>query len=122
MKRFFGRIFIGCGLAALLLLPAGCKRGVQADLQLEKPFFNYEGPKAMFYVSVKNTGTRTYKSVYLVADLFQDEQKVTRVISGANLPGQSTLAPGQSASISGEFEDGGLKPNRTEIVRLYGNE
>lgn len=116
------RIFaIFCALLMLGLSLGGCGRGKQSDLVLENFQFNYEGPKAKMYGTIRNTGSQTYKSVFLVADLYQGDEKVTQIRTNANLPGQITLAPGQTASCDTEFEDGGFKPNRVEIVRLYGS-
>ena len=104
-----------------VLTLSGCGRGKQSDLELESFRFNYEGQKAVMYGTIRNTGSQTYKSVFLVADLYQGDEKATQIKTNANLSGQMTLAPGQTASCDAPFEDGGFKPNRVEVVRLYGS-
>ena len=81
-----------------------------------------ERGKALFSGSVKNTGTRTYNAVYIVVDAFEGDQLALRVSTSADLFSGRKLEAGATTSFSKEFEDGGAKPNRYEIVRLYGVE
>ncbi|RYG58707.1 hypothetical protein EON80_26655 [bacterium] len=108
-------------LAPLLL--AGCGGKIQSDLQLENAKFSVnEGGKAQFGGTVKNTGNTTYKSVFIVVDGYEGDEKVTTVSTSADLFSGRVLQPGGTTSFSKEFEDGGSKPNRYELVRLYGTQ
>jgi hypothetical protein len=106
---------------ALPLLVAGCGGKIQSDLQLENARFSVnEGGKAQFGGTVKNTGNHTYKSVFIVVDGYEGDEHAVRVSTSADLFSGNVLAPGGSTGFSKEFEDGGAKPNRYEVVRLYG--
>ena len=107
--------------AALLLGLGGCGGKVQSDLQLENARFSVnEGGKAMFSGSVKNRGSQTYKGVFIAVDGYEKDENVISISTSADLFGDKTLGPGQSTSFSKTFEDGGVKPDRYEVVRLYG--
>lgn len=113
--------------AALILLVtaliSGCGGKVQSDLELQNAKFSVsEGGKAQFTGSVKNTGNRTYKTVTIVVDGFEGDERAVQVSTTADLFGGRKLEPGQSTSFSKNFEDGGSKPNRYEVVRLYGTQ
>lgn len=108
---------------ALLLLPiiGGCRSKIQSDLQLENARFSVdERAKAIFSGSVKNTGSQTYESVFIVVDAYENDRKEFTIETAADLLQGKKLGPGQSTSFSKEFEDGGVKPDRYEVVRLYG--
>lgn len=110
-------------LLALLLLPiiGGCGGKIQSDLQLENARFSTdERAKAIFSGSVKNTGNQTYESVFIVVDAYEKDQKELTIETSADLMQGKKLGPGESTSFSKEFEDGGVKPDRYEVVRLYG--
>ncbi len=114
MKRFL--------LFTLLLLPiiGGCGSKIQSDLQLENARFSTdERAKAIFSGSVKNTGNQTYETVFIVVDAYEKDQKELTIETSADLRDKK-LGPGDTTSFSKEFEDGGVKPDRYEIVRLYG--
>ena len=108
-------------LSAALLGVSGCGGKIQSDLQLENARFSVnEGGKAQFTGSVKNVGSSTYKSVTIVVDGYEGDEYAVRITTTADLFGGRSLGPGESTSFSKKFEDGGLKPNRYEVVRLYG--
>lgn len=110
------------GLLAPLLL-AGCGPKIQSDLELQNAKFSVnEGGKALFSGSVKNTGNHTYNSVFIVVDGYEGDEYAVRVSTSADLFAGRKLGPGETTSFSKEFEDGGAKPNRYELVRLYGTE
>lgn len=104
-----------------VLVVAGCGRRVYSDLRLTDGEFSIdERDKAVFRGSIENTGSTTYNSVFLVIDAYEGEEYVTRLEMGANLGIGQKLGPGQTTSVSKNFEDGGTRPNRFEIVRFYG--
>ena len=109
------------GLATVLLLSlSGCGGKVQSDLQLENASFSVnEGGKAQFSGSVKNVGNQTYSGVFIAVDGY-DKDDVISVSTSADLFNGKKLGPGESTSFSKTFEDGGVKPDRYELVRLYG--
>ena len=113
MKRFL--------LFALLLLAiGGCRGKIQSDLQIENARFSVdERAKAIFSGSVKNTGDQTYESVFIVVDAYENDRKELTLSTSADLRDKK-LGPGETTSFSKDFEDGGVKPDRYEIVRLYG--
>ena len=111
--------FLFCAL--LLLAIGGCRSKIQSDLQLENARFSVdERAKAMFSGSVVNTGKNTYESVFIVVDAYEKDVKELTIETSADLLQGRKLGPGESTSFSKEFEDGGVKPDRYEIVRLYG--
>ena len=119
MLKLALRLAITGGLSLLLL--AGCGAKIQSDLQLENARFSVnEGGKAMFSGSVKNTGSQTYKGVFIAVDGYEKDENVISISTSADLFQDKTLGPGQSTSFSKTFEDGGVKPDRYEVVRLYG--
>lgn len=106
--------------ALLLLAICGCGGKIQSDLQLENARFSIdERGKALFSGSVKNTGDANYESVFIVVDAYENDRKELTIETSADLRDKK-LGPGQSTSFSKEFEDGGVKPDRYEVVRLYG--
>lgn len=110
------------GLFVPLLL-AGCGSKIQSDLELQNAKFGTnENGKAIFSGSVKNTGNRTYKSVFIVVDGYEKDNRELQVSTSADLFGGRVLGPGESTSFSKEFEDGGSKPDRYELIRLYGTQ
>ncbi len=114
MKRF---------LLFALLLPiiGGCSSKIQSDLELQNARFSVdERAKAIFSGSVKNTGDQTYESVFIVVDAYQNNSKEFTISTSADLTQGKKLGPGETTSFSKEFEDGGVKPDRYEVVRLYG--
>lgn len=114
-------IFKLCALGVALLAATGCGSKIQSDLQLENARFSVnEGGKAQFSGSVKNTGNQTYKSVFIVVDGYEKDQKEVTVSTSADLFNGRNLGPNESTSFSKTFEDGGAKPDRYEVVRLYG--
>ena len=110
------------GLATILLLSlSGCGGKVQSDLQVENARFSVnEGGKAMFSGSVKNVGQKTYNSIFIAVDGYEKDENVISVSTSADLFNGRKLGPGESTSFSKTFEDGGIKPDRYEITRLYG--
>ena len=105
----------------LLLGVGGCGNKIQSDLQLENARFSVnEGGKAQFSGSVKNTGQQTYKAVFIVVDGYENDNKEVSVATSADLFNGKRLGPGEKTSFSKTFEDGGSKPDRYEVVRLYG--
>ena len=113
---------IGVLLSVVTLLAlGGCGGKIQSDLQLQNARFSVnEGGKAQFSGSVTNTGTQTYKSVFIAVDGYEKDENVVSISTSADLFNGKTLGPGQSTSFSKTFEDGGAKPDRYEVVRLYG--
>lgn len=110
------------GLLASLLM-AGCGSKIQSDLQLQgAKFSTTEGGKGLFSGSVKNTGNRTYKSVFIVVAGYEKDNYELQVSTTADLFAGRVLGPGATTSFSKEFEDGGSKPDRYEVVRLYGTQ
>jgi hypothetical protein len=115
-------VLTALGLLAPLLLP-GCGAKIQSDLQLENAKFSIsEGGKAQFTGVVKNTGQNTYNSVFIVVDGYEGDEYAVRVSTSADLFSGRKLGPGESTGFSKDFEDGGSKPNRYELVRLYGTQ
>lgn len=111
---------LGLGLILLIML-TGCRKGIQSDLKIVNANFGSEGGgKNRFYGTVENTGSKTYKSVFIVVDLYENEDYIKQLETSANLFGQNTLTPGRSVTFEKNFDDGGFKPNRYELVRLYG--
>ncbi len=107
--------------ALLLLTIGGCGNKIQGDLQLENASFSVdERGKARFSGSVKNTGEQIYESVFIVVDAYENDRKELTLETSADLLQGKKLGPGESTSFSKEFEDGGVKPDRYEVVRLYG--
>ena len=111
-----------CLLFALLLPGiSGCSGKIQSDLQIENASFSVdERAKAKFAGTVKNTGNQTYDAVFIVVDAYAKDSKEFTLSTSADLMSGKKLGPGESTSFSKEFEDGGVKPDRYEIVRLYG--
>jgi hypothetical protein len=110
------------GLALPLIL-ASCGPKIQSDLELQNAKFSVsEGGKAQFTGVVKNIGTTTYNSVFIVVDGYEGNEYAVRVSTSADLFSGRKLEPGQSTSFSKDFEDGGAKPNRYVLVRLYGTQ
>lgn len=107
--------------ALLLFAIGGCRSKIQSDLQLENARFSVdERAKAVFAGSVKNIGNQTYESVFIVVDAYEKDRKELTIETSADLLQGRKLGPGESTSFSKEFEDGGVKPDRYEVVRLYG--
>ena len=105
------------------LLFAGCGGKIQSDLELQNARFSVsEAGKAQFTGTVKNTGDRTYKAVTIVVDGYENDQNVVQISTTADLFSGRRLEPGATTSFSKNFEDGGSKPDRYEVVRLYGIE
>ncbi len=105
----------------LLLGLSGCGGKIQSDLQIENARFSVdERGKALFSGSVKNTGKETYESVFIVVDAYENDRKELTIETSADLLNGRKLGPGETTSFSKEFEDGGVKPDRHEVVRLYG--
>lgn len=114
-------VFKFSALALALLTASGCGSKIQGDLQLENARFSVnEGGKAQFSGSVKNTGNQTYKAVFIAVDGYENDKKEVTISTSADLFNGNKLGPGQSTSFSKTFEDGGVKPDRYEVVRLYG--
>ena len=110
------------GLLAPLLL-AGCGPKIQSDLELQNARFSVsEAGKAMFSGTVKNTGSYTYNSVFIVVDGYEGNEYAVRVSTSADLFAGRKLGPGETTGFSKEYEDGGRKPDRYELVRLYGTQ
>ena len=105
----------------LLALVGGCGSKIQDDLQIENARFTVdERGKAKFSGSVRNTGEQTYESVFIVVDAYEKDVNELRIETSADLFAGKKLGPGETTSFSKEFEDGGVKPDRHEVVRLYG--
>jgi hypothetical protein len=116
----FASLLLGLSLFCVLAI-AGCGRGIQSDLRIKEGHFNFDsGAKAKFVGTVENTGQNTYSGVFIVLDMYEGDQYAGRLKTTANLPGSVKLEPGKSTSFDKEFEDGGYRPNRYEVVRLYG--
>ena len=107
--------------ALLLLFVGGCRNKIYSDLKLENARFSVdERGKALFSGSVKNTGEATYEAVFIVVDAYEKDVNELRIETSADLLQGKKLGPGESTSFSKDFEDGGVKPDRYEVVRLYG--
>lgn len=99
----------------------GCRSKIQSDLVIENARFTVsEGGKSQFVGSVKNTGQNTYNSVFIVVDGYEGDTKAIRISTSADLFSGRKLGPGESTSFSKDYEDGGYKPTRYEVIRLYG--
>ena len=108
-------------LVLLLPLIGGCGSKIQSDLKIEDARFTVdERGKAKFSGTVVNTGEQTYESVFIVVDAYEKDVNELRIETAADLFQGKKLGPGQSTTFSKEFEDGGVKPDRHEVVRLYG--
>lgn len=112
------RLFLA-GLCIVAIL-AGCGRGVQSDLKITDFHVDSTGARAKMNGTVENTGQNTYSAVFIVLDLYDGDQFAKRIETSANLFANTKLAPGGYTSFDKDFEDGGFRPNRYEVVRLYG--
>ena len=107
LAPFFALFLVGISLLG------GCGRKIYSDLELQNARFSVdERGKSNFSASIKNTGNASYNAVFLVVDAYANDEYVLRLESSARILAGQTLAPGQTTSVSRNFEDGGLKPNR----------
>ena len=107
---------VAIGLALAL---GGCGHKVQSDLQLTDVVMGPGTNKWTVKGRVKNTGDRTYNSVFIALDLYEGDRFYMQVRTSADLFGDHKLEPGQSTSFSQDFEDGGYKPDNFKVARLY---
>jgi hypothetical protein len=109
--------FAGLCIVAVL---SGCGRGVQSDLKITNFNVDSTGARAKMTGTVENTGQNTYSAVFIVLDLYDGDQFAKRIETSANLFANTKFVPGQRTSFDKDFDDGGFRPNRYEVVRLYG--
>ena len=104
---------------ALLMTLGGCGHKVQSDLELNDVVMGPGTNKWTVKGRVKNTGDRTYNTVFIALDLYEGDKFFKQVRTSADLFGDHKLEPGQSTSFSQDFEDGGYKPDNFKVARLY---